>query len=170
MRTTAHSHDAPAPTAVRAQSALELAAAKRAERKARKVTSRRMPESAVYVLEKMSHGFRRAGREAGAGFYDYPAQAEPVLWPGLAVFARTHASPAAEAVAERLKFAVLCEALRHVGDGTLASTQDLTKHAELPASFPDWVDQAAHGDLRTRAAALEAAHGPRFAIQPRRES
>ena len=31
-----------------------------------------MPESAVYVMEKMAHGFRRLGRDAGAGFYESP--------------------------------------------------------------------------------------------------
>src|SRR5690606_17237537 len=30
----------------------------------------RIPESAVYVLEKMAHGYRRMGRAYGGGFYD----------------------------------------------------------------------------------------------------
>ncbi|NCW81923.1 MAG: hypothetical protein EBV68_08630 [Betaproteobacteria bacterium] len=37
---------------------------------AHKVKSKRMAESAVYVLEKMAHGFKRLGRAAGAGFYE----------------------------------------------------------------------------------------------------
>ena len=42
-----------------------------------------MPESAVYVLEKMSHGYKRLGRAWGAGFYDYPADGPKALWSGL---------------------------------------------------------------------------------------
>ncbi|MGB7183454.1 MAG: 3-hydroxyacyl-CoA dehydrogenase NAD-binding domain-containing protein, partial [Burkholderiaceae bacterium] len=53
------------------------------------VKSELMPESAVYVMEKMAHGFNRLGREAGAGFYDYDYEDDPPeLWEGLSAFAR----------------------------------------------------------------------------------
>jgi 3-hydroxyacyl-CoA dehydrogenase/enoyl-CoA hydratase/3-hydroxybutyryl-CoA epimerase len=53
-----------------------------------KPVSTRFPQAAVYVIEKMAHGFRRTGRAAGGGFYDYPAEGQPTLWSGLKVFER----------------------------------------------------------------------------------
>ncbi len=46
-----------------------------------------MPESAVYVLEKMAHGYKRMGRSSGSGFYDYSSD-PPALWSGLKTFER----------------------------------------------------------------------------------
>lgn len=61
--------------------------AKPAHRHTHSVKSRRMPESAVYVLEKMAHGYRRLGHAAGSGFYDYSSE-PPQLWSGLKTFER----------------------------------------------------------------------------------
>jgi len=71
-----------------------------------KVVSVRFPEAAVYVIEKMAHGFRRGGRAAGGGFYDYPAGAEPQLWSGLKVFERGAREVDDASLAERLRAAI----------------------------------------------------------------
>jgi 3-hydroxyacyl-CoA dehydrogenase len=71
-----------------------------------KVVSVRFPEAAVYVIEKMAHGFRRGGRAAGGGFYDYPAGAEPQLWSGLKVFERGAREVDDASLAERLRTAI----------------------------------------------------------------
>jgi len=71
-----------------------------------KVVSARFPEPAVYVIEKMAHGFRRAGRSAGGGFYEYSAGAEPRLWSGLKVFERGAREVDDAAIAERLRAAL----------------------------------------------------------------
>jgi 3-hydroxyacyl-CoA dehydrogenase/enoyl-CoA hydratase/3-hydroxybutyryl-CoA epimerase len=71
-----------------------------------KVVSVRFPEAAVYVIEKMAHGFHRGGRAAGGGFYDYPAGAEPQLWSGLKVFARGAREVDDASLAERLRAAI----------------------------------------------------------------
>jgi 3-hydroxyacyl-CoA dehydrogenase len=71
-----------------------------------KVVSVRFPEAAVYVIEKMAHGFRRGGRAAGGGLYDYPAGAEPQLWSGLKVFERGAREVDDGSLAERLRAAI----------------------------------------------------------------
>jgi len=71
-----------------------------------KVVSVRFPEPAVYVIEKMAHGFRRTGRAFGGGFYDYTAGAEPQLWSGLKVFERGAREVDDASLAERLRAAI----------------------------------------------------------------
>ena len=71
-----------------------------------KVVSVRFPEPAVYVIEKMAHGFRRTGRASGGGFYDYTAGAEPQLWSGLKVFERGARETDDAALAQRLQAAI----------------------------------------------------------------
>ena len=121
-----------------------------------------MPESAIYVLEKMSHGFRRFGKPAGAGFYDYPAQGEATLWSGLRVFERGGDPISPATVADRLKLAIVREALRGLADGTVPSRSALLDNAFLPADFGRWLDAASDPKTIARAHALEQAFGPRF--------
>jgi 3-hydroxyacyl-CoA dehydrogenase len=71
-----------------------------------KVVSVRFPEAAVYVIEKMAHGFRRTGRASGGGFYDYTAEADPKLWSGLKVFERGAREIDDAALAQRLRAAI----------------------------------------------------------------
>ena len=95
-----HSHDAGHDHAH--QQAVNLV---RRAKKA-KVVSARFPEPAVYVIEKMAHGFRRTGRASGGGFYDYTAGAEPQLWSGLKVFERGAREVDDTSLAERLRAAI----------------------------------------------------------------
>jgi len=114
---------------------------------AHKVKSRRMPESAVYVLEKMAHGYRRMGRAGGAGFYDYtcePAQ----LWSGLKTFERRTSKVAPEDVGDRLRHAALLGALRTPGDAPGAT---------LTAAFgPGLAGSAADAASRIRTLGTDA--------------
>jgi len=71
-----------------------------------KVVSIRFPEPAVYVIEKMAHGFRRTGRASGGGFYDYTASTEPQLWSGLKIFERGAREIDDAALAQRLQAAI----------------------------------------------------------------
>ncbi len=74
-----------------------------------------MPESAVYVIEKMAHGLRRPGRSAGAGFYDYQDGSRTELWTGLSMFARgRHAALDDESITQRLMLCQSIAALRQV--------------------------------------------------------
>lgn len=107
--------------------------------------SRRMPESAVYVLEKMAHGYRRAGRAQGAGFYDYLPGEPKALWPGLAAFARGAADIPPDDIRDRLLYAPAIEAA-HLGEA-----------AEL-------IDRVGAARFVERANALASRYGERFRV------
>jgi hypothetical protein len=154
----AHGHDqhahhhAPAPT--------------QAGRHAHKATSQRMPESAVYVLEKMSHGYKRTGREARAGFYDYGA-GEPSLWSGLKTFERGSRKVEPADVADRLRYAVAIESARsHVAADDAWRT--LPEMAAPPVGAADGrriVAEAPADRFAARARELAERYGPRFLPQ-----
>jgi 3-hydroxyacyl-CoA dehydrogenase / enoyl-CoA hydratase / 3-hydroxybutyryl-CoA epimerase len=76
-----------------------------------------MPDAAVYVLEKMAHGFDRLGRAHGAGFYDYE-DGEPLgLWSGLKAFERRGKKIPEEDVSDRLLYARALQAVRCLEQG-----------------------------------------------------
>lgn len=130
-----------------------------------------MPESAVYVLEKMAHGYKRLGRAHGAGFYDYPENGRKSLWPGLSVFQRgaRKASPSVDEIRERLLYAQALETLRCMDEGVLESVRDANIGSILGWGFPAWtggtVQYVNHIGVKRfveRARELAAMHGERF--------
>lgn len=102
----------------------------------RPIKSKRMAESAVYVLEKMSHGYKRMGRAFGGGFYDYPEAADKQLWPGLKIFARGAKSVSLEDIKDRLLYAQAIETLRCLEEGVLESTRDANIGSIFGWGFP----------------------------------
>lgn len=129
-----------------------------------------MPESAVYVLEKMSHGYKRLGRAWGAGFYDYPADGPKALWSGLGVFARgAKRQPPAEDIRERLLYIQALETVRCLDEGVLEAVRDANIGSILGWGFPAWaggtVQFIHHVGLQQfveRAAELATLYGERF--------
>jgi hypothetical protein len=110
-----HGHDhAPSTAHEPARPAVVVVAAPTVARKpTHKVQSKTMTESAVYVVEKMAHGFKRSGRQGGAGFYDYSSE-PPQLWSGLKTFERSRGKIPAEDVRDRLVHAAVLAALSGV--------------------------------------------------------
>lgn len=93
------------------------------------------PNPAMAVLESLlSQG--RAGKAAGAGFYDYPAGARKKLWPGL----REQFGSAAEVdlvdVQDRLAFAMSVQTARVLEEGVLRSVADANIGSILGIGFP----------------------------------
>jgi 3-hydroxyacyl-CoA dehydrogenase/enoyl-CoA hydratase/3-hydroxybutyryl-CoA epimerase len=84
----------------------------RARRNAQTIQSKRLTDAAVYVVEKMAHGFKRMGRASGAGFYVYDAS-PPMLWSGLRAFERRSRAIEPDLVRERLFHAAVAAALGH---------------------------------------------------------
>jgi 3-hydroxyacyl-CoA dehydrogenase / enoyl-CoA hydratase / 3-hydroxybutyryl-CoA epimerase len=133
------------------------------------VKSKRMPEPAVYVMEKMAHGFRRMGREAGAGFYEYEDDGSASLWSGLKAFERRATRLPAEDIRDRLLFAQALETVRCLEEGVVDSLADVeTALVQIgcfpaagggPAAFVDGMGVQAFVD---RARFLADAYGVRF--------
>ena len=128
-----------------------------------------MTEQAVYVLEKMAHGFKRLGRAHGAGFYDYE-DGDMTLWSGLSTFRRSARKFAAEDVADRLLHVVVVEALRAVESGLVRSARDADAASLLALGFPAWaggvanyVDHVGAQAVLDRCRELAARFGERFA-------
>lgn len=141
-----------------------------AKSRAQAAKSRRIPESAVYVLEKMAHGFKRMGRAYGGGFYEYPEGSEKTLWPGLKVFERGARAIAPGDVADRLLYVQAIEAVRCLEEGVLASPRDANIGALFGWGFPAWtggpIQYINHVGIErfvVRAQELAQRHGVRFA-------
>lgn len=127
-----------------------------------------LPESAVYVLEKMAHGFERTGAAAGAGFYDYDDDGSAELWSGLSVFRRRSVKLSSEAIRDRLLFSQAIAALGCLDDGSIGSERAADAGSVLGCGFPAATGGAvafaradqAHFDERARV--LASSHGDRF--------
>ena len=117
-----------------------------------------------HLLDK--HG--RAGRAAGAGFYDYADGKRGRLWPGLAFLDADFRPPMAD-LQERMLFAEALDALRCLDEGILRSEADANIGSLLGIGFPAWtggVLRYVHqypGGFARRAGELAARYGERFA-------
>lgn len=128
-----------------------------------------MTTEAVYVLEKMAHGFSRMGRDAGRGFYDYEDGEAPELWSGLRVFERRRAAVSHDDLRDRLMFIQAIESLRCLDEGVVASAADANLCAVLGWGFPAssggaiaFIDRMGVRAFAKRARDLAARFGERF--------
>ena len=134
------------------------------------VKSKRMPESAVYVLEKMSHGYKRMGRAYGAGFYDYSVDGK-TLWSGLKTFERGAKNISLTDAKDRMLYAQAIETVRCLEEGVLESTRDANIGSMMGWGFPAWTGGCAqyvnHVGIQAfvkRADELAAKYGERFTV------
>jgi 3-hydroxyacyl-CoA dehydrogenase/enoyl-CoA hydratase/3-hydroxybutyryl-CoA epimerase len=128
-----------------------------------------MPESAIYVMEKMAHGFRRMGRDSGAGFYDYDDDGTKSLWSGLKAFERRSARIPPEDVEDRLLFIQALETVRCLDEGIVASLADANTGSLEGWGFPaasggsaQFINQWGVKAFVERARQLAARYGERF--------
>lgn len=135
--------------------------------------SPRMPESAVYVLEKMAHGFQRMGRASGGGFYEYAAGAEKSLWPGLDAFARGRRKVTPDDVRDRMLYVQSIETVRCLQEGIVDSARDANIGSIFGWGFPPWtggtlqfVNHVGVRRFTERAEELARQYGERFAPPP----
>jgi hypothetical protein len=140
-----------------------------AHRHAHQVKSKRMPEPAVYVMEKMAHGFRRMGRDAGAGFYEYEDDGSAALWSGLKAFERRATKLPAEDIQDRLLFIPVLEAIRCLEDGVISSLVEADAALVAMGIFPAdlggtsaFIERLGTRVFVERAQALAARYGERF--------
>ena len=133
-----------------------------------------MTPEAVYVLEKMAHGFDRMGRTSGRGFYDYDADDEepgaPSLWSGLKVFERRRVSIDAADLRDRLLYVQLLESIRCLQSKLVSSPGEADAMAVRDCAFPasrggplSFADGIGLHEVLGRARALTKRYGERFA-------
>ena len=145
------------------------AAAVKQHKHSHKVKSKRMAESAVYVLEKMAHGYRRMGRAHGAGFYEYPSEGEKHLWSGLSAFAKGGRSVPVADIRDRMLYAQAIETVRCLQEGVLSTTRDANIGSLFGWGFPaytggtaQFVNHIGVAAFVERARELAKQYGERF--------
>ena len=128
-----------------------------------------MPEPAVYVMEKMAHGYRRLGRDAGAGFYEYDDDGSVTLWSGLKAFERRNVNVPEVDVADRLLFIQALETIRCLDEGIVGSVTDADTGSVALCGFPaatggalQFINRLGTARFVERAQELAARYGDRF--------
>ncbi|RZT91971.1 3-hydroxyacyl-CoA dehydrogenase NAD-binding domain-containing protein [Rivibacter subsaxonicus] len=122
------------------------------------------------LVEMMVKEFKRPGRAAGGGFYDYPEGEKKRLWPGLKErFEKPGVAWDIAELRDRILYRQAVETLRCLADGVLESGHDANIGSIFGIGFPAWTGGAwrfieAQGldAFCARARELAAAHGERF--------
>ncbi|MFH0022853.1 3-hydroxyacyl-CoA dehydrogenase NAD-binding domain-containing protein [Pseudomonas fluorescens] len=125
---------------------------------------------AFVVIDLLLNEYKRAGKAAGGGFYDYPAAAQKHLWPELkARFEKADGQIPAKDVRDRLLFVQALETVRCVEEGVLTSTADANIGSIFGIGFAAWtggalqfINQYGVKDFVARAQYLAEQYGERF--------
>ncbi|AJD48626.1 fatty oxidation complex subunit alpha [Isoalcanivorax pacificus W11-5] len=126
---------------------------------------------ALAVMDRMVNEFKRPGKLDGAGFYEYPENGKPHIWPGLKdAFGGDQTIPFQD-MQERMLFAEAIETVKCFEEGVLESVGDTNIGSIFGIGFPAWTGGVMQymnqyeGGLRgfvQRADALKAKYGDRF--------
>ncbi|MGV8921196.1 MAG: 3-hydroxyacyl-CoA dehydrogenase NAD-binding domain-containing protein [Pseudomonas sp.] len=122
------------------------------------------------VIDLLLNEFKRSGKAAGGGFYDYPAGASKHLWPELKQrFEKADGQISAQDVRDRLLFIQAIETVRCVEEGVLTSTADANVGSIFGIGFAAWsggalqfINQYGLKDFVARAQYLSEQYGERF--------
>ncbi|MFT5594549.1 MAG: 3-hydroxyacyl-CoA dehydrogenase/enoyl-CoA hydratase/3-hydroxybutyryl-CoA epimerase [Oceanicoccus sp.] len=126
--------------------------------------------TAEELTNKMLDEFKREGKAAGAGFYDYPTNGKKKLWAGLTEhFVKPEVSISLEDAKERILFRQAIETLRCYEEGVLTSVRDANIGSIFGIGFAPWtggaiqyVNQYGVREFYQRAKVLAAQYGERF--------
>ncbi len=126
------------------------------------------------LVEKMVKEFKRNGRAAGGGFYDYPAGAKKHLWPQLkAMFEKPDAAWDIQTLKDRLLYRQAVETARCLHENVLTTVHDANIGSIFGIGFPAWTGGAMQfiysqgvDTFARRCAELAARHGKGFALTP----
>ena len=123
------------------------------------------------LVEQMVKEYKRAGRAAGGGFYDYPAGQPKQLWPELKrLFEKPGVQADLQALRDRLLYRQAIETARCLKERVLTSVADANIGSIFGFGFPAWTGGAiqfivSEGErFLPRAAELAERHGERFMI------
>ena len=126
---------------------------------------------ATAVIDLLVNEYKRMGKAAGGGFYDYPAGGQKHLWPELkSRFERPDQRISPQDVRDRLLFIQAIETVRCVEEGVLKSTADANVGSIFGIGFAAWtggalqfINQYGLNDFIARARYLAEQYGERFA-------
>ncbi|MAA70989.1 MAG: 3-hydroxyacyl-CoA dehydrogenase [Bermanella sp.] len=122
------------------------------------------------LTNKMLDEFKREGKAAGAGFYDYPEKGKKKLWTGLTEhFVKPEVSISLEDAKERILFRQAIETLRCFEEGVLTSVRDANIGSIFGIGFAPWtggaiqyVNQYGVREFYQRSKQLTEQYGERF--------
>jgi 3-hydroxyacyl-CoA dehydrogenase/enoyl-CoA hydratase/3-hydroxybutyryl-CoA epimerase len=126
------------------------------------------------LVERMVKEFKRAGRAAGGGFYDYPEGQKKRLWPELKTrFEKPGVAWNLQDVKDRILYRQAVETARCLSEGVLTTVHDGNIGSIFGIGFPAWTGGALQfiysqgvDAFAQRAAELTAKYGPGFALTP----
>ncbi|MBD0678331.1 3-hydroxyacyl-CoA dehydrogenase NAD-binding domain-containing protein [Pseudomonas sp. PSB11] len=126
---------------------------------------------AYAVIDLLLSEYKRAGKAAGGGFYEYPAGRQKQLWPELKTrFEKADGQISPKDVRDRLLFVQAIETVRCVEEGVLTSTADANVGSIFGIGFAAWtggalqfINQYGVKDFVARAQYLAGQYGERFA-------
>lgn len=132
---------------------------------------RHVPAAGEALVERMVKEFKRPGRAAGGGFYDYSAGQPKRLWAGLAQFEKPGVTADFETLKRRFLYRQSIETARCLAEGVLTSVHEANIGSIFGIGFPAWTGGALQfvaseglENYLQRADALAARHGERFAL------
>jgi 3-hydroxyacyl-CoA dehydrogenase/enoyl-CoA hydratase/3-hydroxybutyryl-CoA epimerase len=100
---------------------------------------RYQPTRGELLVERMVKEFKRPGRAAGGGFYDYPAGQKKQLWPELKTrFEKADAPWDLQDLKDRLLFRQSVESARCLAEGVLTTVHDGNIGSIFGIGFPAW--------------------------------
>jgi 3-hydroxyacyl-CoA dehydrogenase/enoyl-CoA hydratase/3-hydroxybutyryl-CoA epimerase len=90
-------------------------------------------------MKRMLEEFKRPGKRAGKGFYDYPEGGKKRLWPGLKqAFPAAATQPPLDEVKKRLLYIQSLETARCLEEGVLSQAKEGDVGSVLGWGFPTW--------------------------------
>jgi len=125
---------------------------------------------ATAVIDLLVNEYKRMGKAAGGGFYEYPNGGQKYLWPELkSRFERPDQRISPQDVRDRLLFIQAIETVRCVEEGVLMSTADANVGSIFGIGFAAWsggalqfINQYGLNDFIARARYLAEQYGERF--------
>ena len=130
------------------------------------------PPPSEKIIDRMVNEFKRPGRAAGGGFYDYPKDGDKTLWPELKrLFEKTDAKWDMQELKDRILYRQAIETARCLEENVLRNVADANIGSIFGIGFPGWtggalqfINSEGAAKFVRRADELAAKHGKRFAV------
>lgn len=132
---------------------------------------KQLPQHKAFaVIDMMLNEYKRPGKAAGGGFYEYPEGGKKYLWPELkAAFELASAQISQQDVRDRILFIQAIETVRCLEEGVLTSVADANIGSIFGIGFAAWtggalqyINQYGLQDFIARAEYLAEQYGERF--------